>query len=222
MKIQERSYAIVACVLVSALIFSSVMGFSDSVSGIVNASTTIDDYGDLLQYEWPQIHGDSGFTRFSEGPAPEAPDILWKTTIMGIESYVTAFNGKVFVTTTTNVIALNKDTGTIIWNTTLPDPQRWPAVFNTVLKQKLEKFYGQAKNFPPKCPIGPKVYIVQKKNFSTLRVNRRFKLGTSLIHQNHPHGHGKPTSPAAQLLERVYNMAMEKCSPDHLNLTKWP
>ena len=119
----------VASVLVSLLVLSSFMAFPVSVSGIVDSSITLDDYGDLLQYEWPQIHGDSGFTRFSEGPAPEAADILWKTTIEGIESYIAAFNGKVFVTTSRNVIALNKDTGAIIWNTTLPDRQQWPAVF---------------------------------------------------------------------------------------------
>ncbi len=119
----------VASVLVSLLVLSSFMAFPVSVSGIVDSSITLDDYGDLLQYEWPQIHGDSGFTRFSEGPAPEAADILWKTTIDGIESYIAAFNGKVFVTTSRNVIALNKDTGAIIWNTTLPDRQQWPAVF---------------------------------------------------------------------------------------------
>jgi outer membrane protein assembly factor BamB len=98
------------------------MLFSNSVSGIV-------DDDDLLQYEWPQIHGDPGFTRFSEGPAPESSAILWKTTIDGIQSYVTAFNGKVLVTTATNVIALDKDTGVIIWNTSLPGNMRWPAVF---------------------------------------------------------------------------------------------
>ena len=124
----KHNYVIVAFVLAS-LIFSSFMVFSDSAISIVDASTPIYDYGDLLQYEWPQIHGDSGFTRFSEGPAPESSYILWKTTIEGIQSYVTAFNGKVLVTTTTNVIALNKDTGATIWNTTLPSRQRWPAVF---------------------------------------------------------------------------------------------
>ncbi len=129
MRITKIACSTVASVLVSLLIVSSFMMIPVSVSGIVDSSITLDDYGDLLQYEWPQIHGDSGFTRFSEGPAPEAADILWKTTIEGIESYVAAFNGKVFVTTAKNVIALNKDTGAIIWNTSLPDRQRWPAVF---------------------------------------------------------------------------------------------
>jgi outer membrane protein assembly factor BamB len=109
------------------LILSSFMMISKASNSSPTNATT--DYGDLRQYEWPQNHGDPAFTRFSAGPAPEAPDILWKTTIEGIESYVTAFNSKIFVTTTTNVIALDKDAGTIIWNTTLPNSQQWPAVF---------------------------------------------------------------------------------------------
>ncbi|MCW3997808.1 MAG: PQQ-binding-like beta-propeller repeat protein [Candidatus Bathyarchaeota archaeon] len=83
----------------------------------------------LLQYEWPQFQGDSSFTRFSSGPAPEAPDFLWKTNITGIQSYVVAFNGKVFVTTKTTVFALEKDTGEVLWSTTAPDPGPWPTVY---------------------------------------------------------------------------------------------
>ena len=117
MGISKRTYTIVAIVLALLLILSAFIVFSNSTSNTVDASiapmnmNAATDYGDSLQYEWPQIHGDPAFTRFSAGPAPEAPDILWKTTIKGIQSYVAAFNGKVFVTTTTNVIALDKDTG---------------------------------------------------------------------------------------------------------------
>jgi len=83
----------------------------------------------LLEYEWPQLQGDSSFARFSEGPAPEAPDILWKTNITGIQSYVSAFNGKIFVTTKTEVYALDKDTGDILWSTVVPAPGSWPSVY---------------------------------------------------------------------------------------------
>ena len=126
MKIFEHKYTTVACFLVSLLILSSfmvIMVLSDSVSGSVYETND-----DLLQYEWTQTHGESGFTRFSAGPAPEAPDILWKATVKGIESYITAFNGNVLVTTKTNVIALEKDTGAVIWNTTLPEGQRWATI----------------------------------------------------------------------------------------------
>jgi outer membrane protein assembly factor BamB len=83
----------------------------------------------LSQYEWPQIQGDSSSARFSSGPAPESADILWKTTITGIQSYAAAFNGEVFVTTPTQVIALDEDTGNIIWETTVKGLDQCSAVY---------------------------------------------------------------------------------------------
>ena len=123
MKKTKCLYLIGIFVLVSLVIAESVVVFP------TQKTLTSPTKDDLLQYEWPQIHGDSAFTRYSQGPAPETSQILWKTTIEGIQSYITAFNGKVLVTTTSNVIALDKDTGSIIWNTTFPRSQRWPAVF---------------------------------------------------------------------------------------------
>ena len=35
-----------------------------------------DGYSALLKYEWPQLQGDSSFSRFSAGPAPETSDFL--------------------------------------------------------------------------------------------------------------------------------------------------
>jgi outer membrane protein assembly factor BamB len=83
----------------------------------------------LLKYEWPQLQGDPSFTRFSEGPAPETSAFLWKTNITGIQSYVVAFSGKVFVTTKTEVVALERKTGDIIWRTVVPEPGPWPSVY---------------------------------------------------------------------------------------------
>src|SRR4030066_2478262 len=135
MRIPKCTYAIVAIILALLLILSAFMVFSKFTGSTVNASmasTNVNpaaDYGDLLQYEWPQFQGGSSFTRFSAGPAPEAADILWKTNITGVQSYVTAFNGKVFVTTKTAVFALDRETGGILWNTTVPAPGPWPAVY---------------------------------------------------------------------------------------------
>ena len=134
MTTQNRTYKILIIMLSAIFISSNAIAVYNVSNNIVSASFTpivnsTDDYGDLLQYEWPQIHGSPGFTRFSSGPAPESADILWKTTVKNIQSYLTAFNGKVLVTTPTNIIALEKDTGIVIWNTTLPNIQRWPAIF---------------------------------------------------------------------------------------------
>ena len=95
----------------------------------VTANAAGNSSQDLLQYEWPQLQGDASSTRFSSGPAPETGDIMWKTNITGIQSYLSAFNGKVFVSTKTKVYALDKDTGQIVWSTTVPSPGRWPAVY---------------------------------------------------------------------------------------------
>jgi hypothetical protein len=99
MATSRRVYLTVAFALVALLTLSVLVGLSNSANGTAdtaiapNVCATI-DYSDLLQYEWPQAHGDPAFTRFSAGPAPEAPDILWKTTVKGIQSYVSAFNAR--------------------------------------------------------------------------------------------------------------------------------
>jgi outer membrane protein assembly factor BamB len=122
-------------VLILLLILSGFVLFSNLSRGTVDASSALGNVGvtatngNLLQYEWPQLQGDSSFTHFSAGPAPETPDILWKTNITGITSYVTAFDGMVFVTTNTTVYALDRELGTIIWNTTVPAPGPWPEVY---------------------------------------------------------------------------------------------
>ena len=125
MKISKK--LTVVAILLSFLIVSNFIAFSLIGKNVVNASSTTDNI--LLQYEWPQFQGDKSFTRFSDGPAPDAPDILWKTNITGIQSYLTAFNGKVYVCTKTSVYALDRETGAIIWNTTVPAPGRWPVAY---------------------------------------------------------------------------------------------
>ncbi len=82
-----------------------------------------------LDYEWTQPQGNSGFTRYSAGLAPNSSDLMWKTNITGVQSFLSAFNGKIFVTTKTQVFALDKDTGDFIWNTTVPAPGPWPMVY---------------------------------------------------------------------------------------------
>lgn len=135
MGILRHTYAVVSVLLILLLGLPFFTMFSNSSFSAVNASNALEnfnsatEYGDLLQYEWPQIHGDSAFTRFSAGPAPEAPDIMWTTTVNDIQSFVAVFNRKVFVTTSTDVIALDKDDGSIVWRTSLPSSVRWPAAY---------------------------------------------------------------------------------------------
>jgi outer membrane protein assembly factor BamB len=146
----------------------------DASSALGNANGTAND-GNLLQYEWPQLQGDQSFTRFSAGPAPEAPDVMWKTNITGVQPYVTAFNGKVFVAATTNVIALDKDTGSTIWNDTLPALGQWVAVYKiddtrlVIGKYCLEietgKILWVSDNFSTTNYYAPGVYSPEEKIF---------------------------------------------------------
>jgi eukaryotic-like serine/threonine-protein kinase len=125
------SVVLITLLLVSAGCASILASQENTIifpSAVVN-SDRLSSFGDLLQYEWPQFQGDASSTRFSTGPAPDAPNIMWKTNIPGIQSYLSAFNSKVFVTNSTTVFALDKDTGGIIWNKTLSAPGRWPAVY---------------------------------------------------------------------------------------------
>ncbi|MFB3889719.1 MAG: PQQ-binding-like beta-propeller repeat protein, partial [Candidatus Bathyarchaeia archaeon] len=114
-------------VLALLLIVSSLA--VSPISAEIKTSAKTDDKEDMLQYEWPQFMGDSSFTRYSPGPAPEAPDVLWKTNITGIQSYLAAFDGKVFACTLNAVYALDRQTGGILWFTVIPQPGPWPAVY---------------------------------------------------------------------------------------------
>jgi outer membrane protein assembly factor BamB len=133
MKISEHLWllAFLALLLISSE-FAANLPFCGNMVNASSAPTNVAGtakYGDLLQYEWPQFQGDSSFMRFSAGTAPEAPDILWKTNITGIQSYLSAFNGMVFAANSTTVFALDKETGSIIWATKVPSIGRWPAAY---------------------------------------------------------------------------------------------
>ncbi len=111
-------------VIVNSALF---LGFQQNLaSAAVNSSISSND---LLQYEWPQMQGDPSFTHYSAGPAPEAADILWKTNITGIQSYVSAFDGMVFAMTSKAVFAIDRENGGILWSRTVPNPGPWPAVY---------------------------------------------------------------------------------------------
>ncbi len=89
----------------------------NSTISSVNAET---QYSDLMQYEWPQITGaEPAATHFSDGPAPDHPEIAWRTKITGLNSRtLVAFNGYVFAQNSSFTFALAYNTGEIVY--TLP------------------------------------------------------------------------------------------------------
>jgi outer membrane protein assembly factor BamB len=133
---------------------------------------------DLLQYEWPQFIGDSSFSRFSTGPAPDSPAILWKANVTGIQSYITAFDGMVFVTTANSVVALDKETGNVIWNTEIPLTATWPVAYkidsdhmvaeNSCLNPKTGEILWTSSEFSADTGIfNANVYSPEEKMFYT-------------------------------------------------------
>jgi outer membrane protein assembly factor BamB len=92
----------------------------------VNAQTTTTTV--LNQYDWPQFQGDSSYTRYSAGPAPNKFSILWETNITEIQPYISAFNGKIYVCSRTTAIALDQK-GKIVWQTDFPVNTTWPVAY---------------------------------------------------------------------------------------------
>src|SRR5450759_3516887 len=121
--IPKKLIVIVVLVLLLVSSFAPILAFQTNfVSAQVNANTTSN--GTLNQYEWTQFQGDASFTRFSAGPAPGISSILWKVNITGIQPYITAFDGMIFICTETSVVALDQ-TGTTIWKTPIPMNKTW-------------------------------------------------------------------------------------------------
>ncbi len=132
-KVASTLAVLALLLIVSNLLVFSYQQNTVSAQGNFGVGTSVSENSAnstaLLKYEWPQFTGDSSFTHFSAGPAPEAPDVLWKTNITGIQSYISAFNGKVFICTKTAVYALDRETGKVLWNTNVPAPGPWPEVY---------------------------------------------------------------------------------------------
>ena len=109
---------VLALLMVSSpFMFAAVTTTVDASAASAGAKTATDyTTEELLEFEWPLIGYDSGSTRFSPGPAPDSPDILWIRTIPNRRAInPLAFNGKVFAGNTTHLFALDPFTGNTIW-----------------------------------------------------------------------------------------------------------
>ena len=114
----KHIFAIATLVLALLLISSPLIAI-----GALGASASVNqaaDYGDVMQYECPQLGQDESNTRFSAGPAPDKPELLWAApgTIHAV------FNGKAFAIaggflTPGWLYALDALNGTEIWSTLL-------------------------------------------------------------------------------------------------------
>jgi len=123
--IHKKSFAIGILVVLLFSVFASISSLSLGANAQTNGSSTSTN---LNQYEWPQFQGNASFTRFSAGPAPSTSNILWKANIAGIQPYITAFDGLIFVGTNTSMIAVDQ-TGRIVWTTEISMNRTWPIAY---------------------------------------------------------------------------------------------
>jgi outer membrane protein assembly factor BamB len=138
---KERGERITIAIVALLLISSTIVLLSNSAGpATVSASTstiasqdlnpaTGQTYGDIMQYEWPDLGGYTAGTntRSSPGPAPDAPNLLW-TSPTTYGAIYAVFNGKAFSISGGKLYALDAFTGSLIWSTTLAyggaDPQK--------------------------------------------------------------------------------------------------
>ncbi len=129
----------------------------------------------LSQYEWSQFQGDSSFTRFSAGPAPSSSQLLWKANVDGIQPYLSAFGGFIYVCSDTSVVAVDQS-GSIAWETPIEMNGTWPIAFKiddthmtvegTCLNPKTGQIIWTSPNFTPDTGIfTANVYSPEEKMF---------------------------------------------------------
>jgi len=82
MENERKNVKIAVAILAMMVVLSAsvLIGKSMIVDSSIEATPiTTKDYGDLMQYEWTTGGANENQSDFSAGPAPEKPDILWKT-----------------------------------------------------------------------------------------------------------------------------------------------
>ncbi|MDR0797673.1 MAG: PQQ-binding-like beta-propeller repeat protein [Nitrososphaerota archaeon] len=112
-------------IVITLLVFSSF----HMILVMQNNVAAAFDSDDLLKFEWSQFNGDSSFTRFSPGPAPSTSTVTWQADIANLHSYIAAFDGFVFATTNVSVLALEYNTGNVVWELHVEMNGTWPVAY---------------------------------------------------------------------------------------------
>jgi hypothetical protein len=85
--------------------------------GSTQAATPAPEAQDLSQYEWPMFHYDLAHTGYSDCPAPNTANVLWKyKTNNAATSSPSVADGRLFIGSHDHyVYCLNATTGDLIW-----------------------------------------------------------------------------------------------------------
>ena len=172
--LQKIQVTIILALLLGSTVFAATSFYQTSVNA--QSNTTVSSNSSILnQYEWSQFQGDSSFTRFSAGPAPDTSNILWKANITDIQPYLSAFDGLIYVCTNTSVVAMTQ-AGNIAWETAIPMNGTWPIAYkiddshmiveSTCLNPTTGKILWTSSNFTPDTGIfSANVYSPEEKMF---------------------------------------------------------
>ncbi|MFB3888261.1 MAG: PQQ-binding-like beta-propeller repeat protein [Candidatus Bathyarchaeia archaeon] len=115
---KEPLRRIVRTTIMSLLLISSMLLLTTNFEA--TAAATV-DRATLLQYENPGQLGNTN-THFTEGPAPNSANVLWKkelTPAMGNNPI--AHNGMIIITQGSRVVAMDGFTGDTVWNVSAPN-----------------------------------------------------------------------------------------------------
>jgi eukaryotic-like serine/threonine-protein kinase len=125
LRIEIAITIMVVLMLSSTLVLFSDPGGSITASAATTSATdtnpaTGQPYGDIMQYEWPNLGGYSAGMnqRSSPGPAPDKPNVLW-TNPSSYGAIYSVFNGKAFSISGGKLYAVDAFTGALAWSTTL-------------------------------------------------------------------------------------------------------
>jgi outer membrane protein assembly factor BamB len=125
-KIMERKFSskIMTAVLLLLMTSMAFVALPNPSITTANAQTTPSAISsNLLQYEYIASAGGGSRAFFTDGPAPNSPNILWKAQIPNAGSGPVAFNGLIFVQdastyyaiTVGSTYALDATTGELVW-----------------------------------------------------------------------------------------------------------
>jgi len=105
-----------ALAFIILMLASTFLVLSATQVSTVKAQTTTTVPSNMQQYNTPECGVNPERSYFTQGPAPNSPDIAWKAQIPGITGdFPIAFNGLVFVHSPAGIYALDGATGKIAY-----------------------------------------------------------------------------------------------------------
>jgi outer membrane protein assembly factor BamB len=128
---KPKKYLVLASITLTLLLISSATlvtisaapALSDPALTQMASYTDFRDYaayGDLMQYEWPHGGANAWTDRYSDGPGPVSPDVLWRFDpgahgLGGASSEWSSWKGYLYGKCGDQVVKLNALTGELVW-----------------------------------------------------------------------------------------------------------